>query len=382
MLTVHKLHSAIGQLGSASRHYRVSLPWIVLRAMRLHNVQLFSLKDMLLWGLLDPAIPSEELELYVSREARTRLQVRLNDAGCNPMTGNKALFRAHCQQAGLPIPATLDVFLPPSEAEAEAHRRHWRALLDANRGRDLFCKPVIGEGGVGAYVARAQGADFEVDGVSLTADGLYRYLCDHCATGGMIVQHREQAHPVLREVTGTDALQTARIVTFLDDGGACRLMLTHFKFIVGANIVDNTHVGNLAAQVEPESGVVRAVFAVAPGVVGVQRVTEHPRTGARLVGMAIPGWQSICDTARLAAAAFPRLRVVGWDIGITAAGPVLIEGNTAWVVYPPGPMKRPVSRADWQALMGPLPVNAGAGRRREPVAALGATKPDQGAKSD
>ena len=42
----------------------------------------------------------------------------------------------------------------------------------------------------------------------------------------------------------------------------------------------------------------------------------------------LPFWGETLALARQAHAAFPFCTVVGWDIAITASGPVVIEGNS------------------------------------------------------
>ena len=55
-----------------------------------------------------------------------------------------------------------------------------------------------------------------------------------------------------------------------------------------------------------------------------------PGTDRPFAGFELPHWTAIKDLALRAAAAFPWARSIGWDIGITDRGPVLIEGNERW----------------------------------------------------
>jgi hypothetical protein len=42
----------------------------------------------------------------------------------------------------------------------------------------------------------------------------------------------------------------------------------------------------------------------------------------------VPQWAEACDLARRAHRAFDDRVVIGWDIGLTADGPVVVEGNS------------------------------------------------------
>lgn len=359
MLTFAKLSQAYKQLSSASTHYQVSLPWMIRRAVRLHNREMFDLKDMVAFGVLDPEIDTDKLELYVSREARTRLQVRLNDRSARALGRSKASFYKYCEEVKLPFPTTLGFFVIPDAGDESSHRASWLELLTQHGNTDLIVKPVVGQAGEGFFVAHASSqGSYCVGGQVLAPDEFYNYLLIKSPTDGLVVQLRERAHPEVQKLSGTDALQTARIVTFLNEGGTCEIMFSRFKFIVGSNYVDHLldgRLGNLQADVNADDGVVHAVFSKDPMQIGMSRVIYHPVTGERLVGATIPLWDEIrcmtCKAARL----FPKLRTLGWDIGVTPDGPVILEANPAWIVSPPGPMKRPVSQQEWRALLQPLP---------------------------
>jgi hypothetical protein len=61
---------------------------------------------------------------------------------------------------------------------------------------------------------------------------------------------------------------------------------------------------------------------------------QSPATGqADYVGFVIPFWRETLNLVRRAhAEAFPKFVSLGWDIALTAAGPILIETNLSWGV--------------------------------------------------
>jgi hypothetical protein len=61
-------------------------------------------------------------------------------------------------------------------------------------------------------------------------------------------------------------------------------------------------------------------------------VSVLPGTETPFVGFRLPYWSEVKDLALRAAAAFPWVRSVGWDIAISERGPVLVEGNERWAV--------------------------------------------------
>src|SRR3546814_3086292 len=58
-----------------------------------------------------------------------------------------------------------------------------------------------------------------------------------------------------------------------------------------------------------------------------QATDDHPRTGQRITGLRLPDWALTLELAIRAARAFDVQTSLGWDIGFTDAGPVVVEGN-------------------------------------------------------
>jgi len=76
--------------------------------------------------------------------------------------------------------------------------------------------------------------------------------------------------------------------------------------------------------------VLRAPLLFSASGVGVEVITDHPDTSLPLKGFRLPFWDEAMTLARRATALFVPLRTIGWDVAITAEGPVLIEGNARW----------------------------------------------------
>jgi hypothetical protein len=53
-------------------------------------------------------------------------------------------------------------------------------------------------------------------------------------------------------------------------------------------------------------------------------------TGAAIEGFVIPDWAAALAVVTRACRRVPFSRLLGWDVGITAAGPVIVEVNACW----------------------------------------------------
>ena len=55
--------------------------------------------------------------------------------------------------------------------------------------------------------------------------------------------------------------------------------------------------------------------------------SRHPDTGTEIAGQILPGWRAAQDEALRLMRLLPFINYVGWDIVLTDAGPVFLEGN-------------------------------------------------------
>ncbi|MCC6289117.1 MAG: hexapeptide transferase [Chitinophagaceae bacterium] len=135
-----------------------------------------------------------------------------------------------------------------------------------------------------------------------------------------VVQHDELMKIAPR------GLNTARIITQYHNNKII-IIGTSLRLSVHLNI-DNISAGNFAVPVDPETGIVTD-----PGIytdVTKEDVYKHPLTGIDIIGFKVPFWKECIETTTKAALLTPQNRSIGWDVAITNAGPLLIEGNHNW----------------------------------------------------
>jgi hypothetical protein len=82
--------------------------------------------------------------------------------------------------------------------------------------------------------------------------------------------------------------------------------------------------GGLMAPVDDTNGVIRG-----PAVDKDGRVYDlHSETGQVFEGFALPMWPEVLALVERVVRLIPDAGYVGWDVGISSSGPVVIEGNT------------------------------------------------------
>lgn len=187
------------------------------------------------------------------------------------------------------------------------------ALLHNQTGK-IVLKKSDGQCGVGIEVKNA--AEFD-------KKSLYKHLK---ATGNDMVEAFVQQHKQLNALSPS-GLNTIRIITQLSTEDEVDIIGTRLRITVNS-AVDNLAAGNIAAPIDPDSGIVTG-----PGIysdITKEDKEKHPVTGVSIVGFKIPFWKETLAMVKEAALLHKENRSIGWDVAITDEGPELIEGNHDW----------------------------------------------------
>jgi hypothetical protein len=136
------------------------------------------------------------------------------------------------------------------------------------------------------------------------------------------------ADPEVADLTA-GALPTVRVSTCLDEQGEPEVVGAVFRMAIGSNrTVDNLHAGGIAAGVDLETGTLSAASNLGMDA-RLGWLDRHPDTDADIVGRTLPLWEEIKTLATQAHRAFDDRVIVGWDIGVTDEGPLVVEGNSS-----------------------------------------------------
>lgn len=282
-------------------------------------------------GLLDPALPDATAFGCIRRADITPIQNRHNRLEWKCLTEDKAVFYSFCGHAGIPAPEMLAVVgraggRAVNSLKTPSGREEWEQYFASDLPAEFIVKPTLGAHGKGFRLYRKDAADF-------SASALYDHLAGSPEWDNFVIQRRIFNHPDILRLTESEALQTARIITWVTPRGSIEVYLTFFRIVVGANMYDNYNyglTGNLIANVEPASGRLTAATGASSNGIGFSVLTHHPKTGERFAGFELPHWQEARKLAERAAMLFLPLRTIGWDLALTEEGPLLLEGNAEW----------------------------------------------------
>lgn len=236
-------------------------------------------------------------ETVITRGINNRYSRAMNNPAYVKLLDDKAVFnRLYNKQLGRR-------WADLREMTEEAFLRFFREVPDA------VAKPL--EESCGRGVERIQYED------DASAAALYRRLRENRQ---YLVEERIRQHDGMAALY-PDAVNTLRFVT-LRKNGKTHIVFVCLRIGSGGNVVDNFNHGGLFTTV-PETGIVEL-----PAVNKAGTVYEtHPDTGTPIVGFQVPLFAEACRYVEALAGVIPEIGYAGWDIAVTARGPVVVEGN-------------------------------------------------------
>lgn len=240
---------------------------------------------------------------------------RRNGADNNTVQ-DKARFANLCRLHGLPCIATLAVFKDGSQL--------WPAIPFIPALSLLWVKDLTGSHGAGAARWRLDAERYHNDDrqVISTPEALAKqWLQRDC-----LVQPCLDNHPALAALSdGT--LVDFRVVTGIHRDGRVEVVATLGHLPCGGP----TKRRYITGAIDWDSQCM-----ISPTLSGFQIIKHHPDTGAEITAQPVPFWRTALElvvNAHKKVPEFSRFVFLGWDVAITADGPLLIETNSGWGAF-------------------------------------------------
>ncbi|MCL2344496.1 MAG: hypothetical protein FWC58_01420 [Desulfobulbus sp.] len=282
----------------------------------------------------DRHYPAAEKMRCLGWKGSAMLDQRMNHSYWRATANDKVLNYALLAHYGFPIPQTLAIWSRAGQRIADEKILSSEAelfdYLDTGSPFPVFIKPIHGTYGRGTFCLLGKGPDgayLDSRGSTVSRDALLEAWRNR-KFGGLLFQKRLRQHPAVEALVG-ETISCIRLIVALDAETRPEAVLAFWKIGRAANITDNFHMGksgNLLAGIDIGSGrVERVITGLWPGGVDV---SEHPDTGAQLVGAQLPDWSKALALCCEAARHFPGLRLQHWDVAFAEQGPVLMELNT------------------------------------------------------
>ncbi|OAH51627.1 sugar-transfer associated ATP-grasp domain-containing protein [Microbacterium oleivorans] len=228
---------------------------------------------------------------------------------------------------------------PEGRSKLEDKRRFAREYADL-LGRETIDLRDVDDAQLAAFLSRHPrvlakpneghgGGGIELHEVGPDVDPA-RFRAEVTAQGQTVLDEFIVQHPEMSALY-PDAVNTVRLITFLDKDDRVHLLAAVLR-IGNGDVIDNFASGGMFTMLDDEG------VALYPGVDKNSNVyREHPVTGTPIVGFRVPLYSEVLDLVAALARRTPEAPYAGWDIAITANGPVVIEGNHNSSVFQPKP---------------------------------------------
>ncbi len=146
-----------------------------------------------------------------------------------------------------------------------------------------------------------------------------------------LFQETIKQHPDVNKLNPS-SLNTIRFDTFIDQNGNIDIISAYIRMSINNSCVDNINAGGCGVGISLQTGKLKKFGYAGIKTHGTEVLTAHPITKTIFENCSIPFFKEAKELVLKAASYMPVLRLVGWDIGISESGPVLIEGNSYYEI--------------------------------------------------
>jgi len=291
-------------------------------------------------GLFDPDHPPEFYKKFMSKQKMTKLQKMLNPKSWSYLTEDKSVFYNFCSAFQIPTPKLYGLFFRKTPGwgfgnEILTTRKDWISFFEEKIPEEFAIKPSRGVYGQKITILKKTDKGFLnwATGRHLSAGDVCDLMEKDSKFDRFVIQERMKSHPEIVRLTGNSFLQTVRISTYVNQKDECRILHATLKMILGDNVIDNFYLGrtgNIVTPVEQNRGILRKGKMAGGARGALKSVSIHPKTGVSIEGFQMPLWQECRALVKECVFKFLPIRTIGWDVGITEKGPVIVEGNMWW----------------------------------------------------
>ena len=193
----------------------------------------------------------------------------------------------------------------------------------------MFCKPLDGEEGKGAFVLQIMNGVLYKNGTPVSIDQIRsmltqrRYLVQEFLT-----QHEEMSR------LHSQSINTIRLVTVRGiKDGRIHILPSILRIGTGDSVMDNTSQGGIAVGVNIETGNLKEFGFFKPQY--GTKTDVHPNSKIKFRDFQVPFFEEVKRQAVYFHSMLPQIHSVGWDIAVGPNGPIFVEGNDNWEINGP-----------------------------------------------
>ena len=278
------------------------------------------------YQLYKPQISDADIRSYIGKDLQISLHDQCNNPAWIATSGDKALFELILKGAGLPVAKTIAIL---SNRHRQGVGRHLASRQDLkdflkDQSAPLFCKPIDGMFGIGAFRIDK----IEKDMVIFAGrppehlDDFYAYLSQFSLSGYMFQKLIRQSKSMATQFG--DGVATIRFLVF--NSGTPQIASAILRIPKAGAITDNFwQSGNILAAIDMGNGRISHALQNRDGT--FEPVTRILGSNLAVQDHHLTDWQAAQDLVQKAASLFPKVGTQSWDIAFSTEGPVAVEYN-------------------------------------------------------
>ncbi len=233
---------------------------------------------------------------------------------------DKKVFADFCDKHQLATPPILALL------HNEGNKQQSNRSLSKEPGHSIFVKPRHGARGEGCMLWQYRGANHysQPNGIQLSWPEVASSLEQHSEFCDFIMQPLLKNHSAIEDLS-LNALSCIRLLTGLTPEGKIEAIAATFKMPLRQNQIISNH--GLNSPIDLQQGILGPAVRYRPLTATFD---QHPETEGQITGRILPHWPQALALALRAHKNLQSYVFLGWDLALTPAGPMLLEGNAGW----------------------------------------------------
>ena len=265
-------------------------------------------------------------EDYIKPYQFKRIEKKLNTPEYYPVLEDKYFFHQLMVGQGFRIPKNLFLIENSSifnmDTMAYIHEDEF-----LRKDLDGFCKVIDGFGGKMIYRVKVSDKKLKLNDNEMSVpDFLYFLGKRKFLVQERIVQHQDM------DALNPSCINTLRMLT-VRTGQTYSLYQVYSRIGINNNYVDNSLSGNIMIGVNRDTGKLMEYACLLESAGANNRLDRHPQTNVVFKDFSIPFYQESVEMVKSLHVLFQQFFMIGWDIGITPEGPIVLEGNNIAELY-------------------------------------------------
>jgi len=192
---------------------------------------------------------------------------------------------------------------------------------------DGFCKLINGFGGKMIYQIELLNKKFQLNRNEMSVSDFLKFL----GNKKFLIQERILQHSDMN-MLNPSCINTLRMLT-IRIGQTIHYYQVYLRIGINNNYVDNSYSGNIMIGIDKDTGkLMEYAYSNDPDTVQY-KMDRHPETNTIFKDFRIPFYNESVEMVKSLHQLFQQFFMIGWDIGITPDGPIVIEGNNITELY-------------------------------------------------